>query len=90
MTSFNIVLGHTIYVFDEYTGVLSDKNGNPVDIHKLKCKKCGETETSEGHDPCLGTLPGVKAACCGHGVDEGYILFTNGTKIVGHYKIEEM
>jgi hypothetical protein len=19
------------------------------------------------HDPCLGTIPGVKAACCGHG-----------------------
>jgi hypothetical protein len=31
-----------------------------------------------GPDPCLGKLPGVVAACCGHGEDEGYIWFENG------------
>ncbi len=33
-------------------------------------------------DPCLGWLPGVEFACCGHGArggfPQGYIAFTNG------------
>lgn len=42
------------------------------------CQKCQKERTPEGHDPCLGTLPGVDFACCGHGEDEGYIAFSNG------------
>ena len=41
-------------------------------------------------DPCLGVLPGVAFACCGHG-GNGYIAFENGTtvdlhvnKVTGH------
>ena len=44
--------------------------------------------TEDGHDACLGALPGVIAACCGHGVKEGYILFENGISIIGNFKIE--
>lgn len=32
------------------------------------CGHCGLPNTKEGHDGCLGTLPGVANACCGHGV----------------------
>ena len=32
-------------------------------------------------DPCLGMLPGVNFACCGHGTDNGYIAFENGVTI---------
>lgn len=35
-------------------------------------------------DPCMGILPGVKYACCGHGNDPhvfGYIFFENGVTI---------
>ena len=46
------------------------------------CKRCRESAAPEGYDTCLGRLPGVKAACCGHGVEgEGYILFENGKRI---------
>ena len=34
------------------------------------CGHCGRVQTEEGHDGCLGTLPGVKNACCGHGIEE--------------------
>lgn len=37
------------------------------------CKRCGEEPTPEGHDACLGTIPGVATACCGHGVYEGWL-----------------
>ena len=31
--------------------------------------------TPEGHDACLGAIPGAAAACCGHGVQAPYILW---------------
>ena len=36
------------------------------------CRRCGHWPTVEGHDACLGYIPGVNTACCGHGVEEPY------------------
>ena len=48
------------------------------------CGECGEETTPEGHDGCLGTLPGVVNACCGHGrVPEAYVMLTDGTRLAG-------
>ncbi len=44
----------------------------PFDSNDRPCIKCGEMPTPEGHDACLGVLPGVKFACCGHGVSTGH------------------
>lgn len=56
------------------------------------CKKCGiifEGSNSGDPDPCLGNLPGVSNACCGHGVPEdAYINFTNGVMIRGFTREE--
>lgn len=56
------------------------------------CKKCGkvfEGSNIGDPDPCLGTLPGVKNACCGHGVrSQSYICFENGV-IIRDFKIEQ-
>ena len=41
------------------------------------CRLCGMVRLPEGEDPCLGHLPGVAYACCGHGLERGYILFEN-------------
>jgi hypothetical protein len=41
------------------------------------------------HDACLGRLPGVSAACCGHGRDdEAYIRFNDGTELRGSEAVE--
>ena len=57
------------------------------------CKKCGKLfeGSNEGDsDPCLGDLPGVDNACCGHGVPEqAYIRFTNGVSVTGFTKIHK-
>jgi hypothetical protein len=45
------------------------------------CPKCNRPPTPEGHDACLGHIPGVRAACCGHGTGPSYIWFENGTII---------
>lgn len=44
------------------------------------CAHCHLTITPGEPDPCLGRLPGVRNACCGHGGD-GYIQFDNGATI---------
>jgi hypothetical protein len=48
--------------------------------HKINrpCTKCGKPPTEDGHDACLAKLPGVRAACCGHGITRKYILYKNG------------
>lgn len=45
-----------------------------------ECPACGmKREKDFGVDPCMGVLPGVDFACCGHGgLGNGYIRFNNG------------
>jgi hypothetical protein len=45
------------------------------------CPHCGLWPTKAGEDGCLGHLPGVVQACCGHGVEDGYLTFENGLEI---------
>ena len=48
------------------------------------CGYCGKNNTEEDHDGCLGVLPGIMNACCGHGVDrEAYVQFLDGFVING-------
>lgn len=52
------------------------------------CGFCGEFATLEGHDSCLGTLPDVRNACCGHGqTRDAYIQFTDGVCVRGEAAI---
>jgi hypothetical protein len=68
-------------------------NGNPITFidgvwrysdnmeiadNPRKCPKCGRVPTDNGHDACLGNIPGVFAACCGHGVYRGYKVLRSG------------
>ena len=48
-------------------------DGMPIGKEIRPCAKCGKLPTPEGYDACLGYIEGAKAACCGHGVSEGYI-----------------
>lgn len=52
------------------TGEIVNKesdNGRP-------CKRCGQLPTPDGHDACIGKLPGVTAACCGHGISQPIMI----------------
>ncbi len=54
-------------------------NGEPYDRENPRpCVRCGKSSTPEGHDACLGHLSGVKFACCGHGKEQGYIIYNDG------------
>ena len=59
-------------------------NDQPTAGNERPCGSCGQDRTPEGHDPCLGTLPGVRNACCGHGHGaEAYVQFTDGIEVRG-------
>ena len=48
------------------------------------CGHCGLPNTKEGYDGCLGQLPGVSNACCGHGrVDDAYVSLDSGQRYSG-------
>lgn len=53
--------------------VLKDKYSSIENVRQ--CKKCGCLPTKDGHDACLGKLKNVKHACCGHGVEKGYVIY---------------
>ena len=55
----------------------------PSEVGAARCSYCGLARTAEGHDGCLGTLPGVMNACCGHGgqAEGAYVQFCDGTRI---------
>ena len=61
-------------------------DGQPVPNawYKKPCGHCLKPRTKEGHDGCLGTLEGVRNACCGHGVvNEAYVQFLDDSWIGG-------
>lgn len=45
--------------------------------HKRACVRCKCLPTKDGHDACLGTLPNVAYACCGHGVEEKVVVYVD-------------
>ncbi len=48
------------------------------------CGHCRLPNTPEGHDGCIGHLPGVTNACCGHGEGgSAYIQFFFGLSLRG-------
>lgn len=56
----------------------------PTVNNRRACGHCGLPDTKEGHDGCLGTLPDVMNACCGHGeIAEAYVQFPDGKIIQG-------
>lgn len=81
--------GHTMYL-DGGQWLYADTK-TPTIGHDRPCGYCGKPNTREGHDACLGTLPGVRNACCGHGQEDiAYIQLTNGVHIQGKEAIEVM
>jgi hypothetical protein len=54
-------------------------------INQLPCQACGMKRNYDEPDPCIGYLPGVINACCGHGFRDGYVQFSTETVISGRF-----
>jgi len=75
--------GHPIVFSDEWQ--YADTLESVAETWKERpCGHCGSPSTPDGHDGCLGTIPGVMNACCGHGDSaDAYVQFENGSRFGG-------
>lgn len=72
--------GHNIELIDGKYRFCDTKELTDETWKDRPCGFCGLKNTPEDHDGCLGTLPGVMNACCGHGnLDESYVQMENGS-----------
>jgi hypothetical protein len=64
-------------------------NGETTVGNRRPCGKCHKPDRDDEHDACLGSLPGVVNACCGHGdPTQSYIVFTNGITVRGFIEVK--
>lgn len=89
MSSTDYLRGHPIFLKDgEWFYV--DSN-TPTVGNERDCGYCGRANSKEGHDGCLGTLPHITNACCGHGaVDEAYVQFSSEECLYGEDAVNEI
>lgn len=86
MTAKTTTRGHEMH-YDGSDWIIT-ATGEKLADAELNCTVCKQPCPLKEPDPCLGTLPGVAHACCGHGdPDKAYILFKNGVKVTG-FKVE--
>lgn len=83
--------GHEAY-YDEYNNVWKYVDNNEIidKNNERPCIKCSHIPTQDDHDYCIANLGNVMNACCGHGVEKGYIQFDNGITIRGYFEIERI
>ena len=56
------------------------EDGVALDKEERPCVRCGRMPTKEGYDACLGYIEGATSACCGHGIEEGYVVYEDNQK----------
>lgn len=66
--------GHPIE-YSDGQWVYSD-NKRPINSNR-PCARCGHAPTPEGYDHCIGHIDGAVSACCGHGVEDAYVVYKN-------------
>lgn len=71
MTATGFNRGHAMQ-WDEIASCWRYADTGEQVLEDRSCVKCGEMPTPEGYDSCLGYIPGVSSACCGHGVEAPY------------------
>jgi len=76
MTVTTYIRGHKVEFLNGEWVYSDDKT--PVSGKERPCKKCGRMPSPEGYDACLGYIPGAESACCGHGIEDGYIIYKDG------------
>lgn len=75
MTATSKCRGHDIYYKSDDWYYLDSGESVPNNPDRI-CAHCKLPNRDDGCDPCIGKLPGVSNACCGHGsATDAYIQF---------------
>lgn len=65
--------------------------GEPYDeTQPVPCDACQERCYPDQPDACLGWVPGVSYACCGHGQGTGYFAFADGSVVRGVNSVADL
>ena len=80
--------GYKRYIDENGDRRYEDNNKLVGDMPFRPCAKCGQYPNNNGDDACLGHLGNVMNACCGHGLNKGYVQFDNGIIIRGYFEID--
>lgn len=59
----NYLKGHEIILINGVWLFEDTREPTETTWKKRPCFHCSEHETTDGHDACLGTLPGIMNAC---------------------------
>lgn len=88
MSAHQHLRGHPI----TYTknGWVYDDTQEPITDNERPCIKCRHLPTKEGHDHCLGYIPELRSACCGHGKEPSYIVLENGLHLNSRFNFHEL
>ena len=83
MTARGHIFGHLCF-FDERLDIWRYVDTGAEVSRTRPCPKCDQMPMvcercppESPHDPCLGHIEGAWAACCGHGVKQGVIIWQN-------------
>lgn len=81
--------GHKIVQVDGVWRYADTMEETALTHERRSCGHCGRGRTPTGHDGCLGTLPGVMNACCGHGERrKAYVQFRDGNRFNGEQALQ--
>ena len=85
MTKHTYFRGHPIEQNARHVWIFADTGEAVAGTWSTRpCGVCGQFNTPEGHDACLGTIPGAVNACCGHGYPHrAYVQYPDGTILRG-------
>ena len=71
--------GNLFLYDDEKDQAYNYDNNKKIDIPHT-CRNCKKEMKEDEPDACIGKLPGVKYACCGHGIIvDAYVVFNDNT-----------
>ena len=89
MVATSFVRGHPIS-YDENMGWVFEDGGRVGDVLEV-CPRCCQSHSPNDCDYCLKPLQQtdfIVSACCGHGVEQGYIQLSDG-RVLREVRINE-
>ena len=76
--------GHKIEFNSNKFWLYFDTKEKVSENNNRECGHCHKNNREDGHDTCIGELPGLMNACCGHGKVNGcYVQFLDGSIVSG-------
>ena len=75
MVAESYIFGHPVIWDEKLNDWVWEDTKEPYSKRPKRCPQCSKLPTKEGYDPCIGEIPDAISVCCGHGIEDGYIVW---------------